>query len=149
MIPFNLRPPLEKWRKESQDHDLIEHVANTSTECVSGAVVVPKPKNPDEIRVFGDYRRVNEAIKREYHPMPTIEELTDDMSGAAYFSRLDLRSGYHQIALKEESRGLTAFTTHSGLFQWKGYLLESMLLAKYFRMPSNRRCKVYMVLETL
>ena len=43
-----------------------------------------KTKNPDEIRVCGDYRRVNEAIKTEYHPMPTIDELTDDMSGAAY-----------------------------------------------------------------
>ena len=118
-IPFNLRPPLEKWLKESQENGLIEPVANKSTEWVSGVVIVPKPKNPDEIRVCGDYRRVNEAIKREYHPMPTIEELTDDMSGAAYFSRLDLRSGYHQIVLKEESRGLTTFTTHKGLFQWK------------------------------
>ena len=51
--------------------------------------------------------------------MPTIEELTDNMSGAAYFSCLDLRSGYHQIVLKEESRGVTTFTTHKGLFQWK------------------------------
>ena len=118
-IPFNLRPPLEKWLKESQENGLIEPVANKSTEWVSGVVIVPKPKNPDEIRVCGDYRRVNEAIKREYHPMPTIEEITDDMSGAAYFSRLDLRSGYHQIVLKEESRGLTTFTTHKGLFQWK------------------------------
>ena len=49
--------------------------------------------------------------------MPTIEELTDDMSTAAYFSCLDLRSGYHQIVLKEESRGI--FTTHKCLFQWK------------------------------
>ena len=118
-IPFNLRPSLEKWLKESQENDLIGPVANKSTEWVSGVVIIPKPKNPDEIRVCGDYCRVNEAIKREYHPMPTIEELTDDMSGAAYFSRLDLRSGYHQIALKEESRRLTTFTTHKGLFQWK------------------------------
>jgi hypothetical protein len=47
--------------------------------------------------------------------MPTIEELTDDMSNAAHFSRLDLRSGYHQIVLNEESRGITTFTTHKGL----------------------------------
>ena len=118
-IPFNLRPQLEKWLQESQDNDLIEPVVNKSTEWVSGVVIVPKPKNPDEIRVCGDYRRVNEAIKREHHPMPTIEELTDDMSNAAHFSRLDLRSGYHQIVLNEESRGITTFTTHKGLFQWK------------------------------
>jgi hypothetical protein len=51
--------------------------------------------------------------------MPTIEELTDDMSNAAHFSRLDLRRGYHQIVLNEESRGITTFTTHKGIFQWK------------------------------
>ena len=113
-IPFNLRPQLEKWLQESQDNDLIEPVVNKS-----GVVIVPKPKNPDEIRVCGDYRRVNEAVKREHHPMPTIEELTDDTSNAAHFSRLDLRSGYHQIVLNEESRGITTFTTHKGLFQWK------------------------------
>ena len=61
---------------------------------------MPKPKNRDEIRVCGDYRRVNEAIKREHHPMPT-------------------RSGYHQIVLNEESRDITTFTTHKGPFQWK------------------------------
>ena len=118
-IPFNLRPQLEKWLQESQDNDLIEPVGNKSTEWVSGVVIVPTPKNPDEIRVCGDYHRVNKAVKREHHPMPTIEELTDDMSNAAHFSRLDLRSGYHQIVLNEESRGITTFTTHKGLFQWK------------------------------
>ncbi|CAB4005551.1 Hypothetical predicted protein [Paramuricea clavata] len=75
---------LEKWLQESQDNDLIEPVVNKSTE-------------------------VNEAIKREHHPMPTIEELTDDMSNAAHFTRLDLRSGYHQIVLNEESRGLVNY----------------------------------------
>ena len=51
--------------------------------------------------------------------MPTIKELTDEMNNAAQFSRLDLRSGYHQIVLKEESRDVTTFTTHKGLFQRK------------------------------
>ena len=41
------------------------------------------------------------------------------MGHAAHFSHLDLRSGYHQIILDEESRGITTFTTHKGLFQWK------------------------------
>ena len=52
------------------------------------------------------------------YPIPTIESLLARLEGCKYFSILDLRSGYHHIGLSEESKSLTAFTTHSGKFQW-------------------------------
>ena len=52
------------------------------------------------------------------YPIPTIESLLARLEGCKYFSILDLRSGYHHIGLSEESKHLTAFTTHSGKFQW-------------------------------
>ena len=52
------------------------------------------------------------------YPIPTIESLLARLKGCKYFSILDLRSGYHHIGLSEESKPLTAFTTHSGKFQW-------------------------------
>ena len=140
-ISFNLRPQLEKWLQEWQDNDLIESVVNKCTELVSGVVIVPKPKKPAELRVCGDYRRINEAIKREHHPMPTIEELTDDMSNAAHFSRLDLRSGYLQIVLNEESRGTKTFTTHKVFSSGKDSLSESIQQVKCFKMLSSMHCK--------
>ena len=52
------------------------------------------------------------------YPIPTIESLLARLEGCKYFSILDLRSGYHHIGLSEQSKPLTAFTTHSGKFQW-------------------------------
>ena len=75
--------------------------------------------NPSEVCVCGDYRQANKAIKREHHPIPTVDELLQDMSGAVKFSKVDLKAGYHQILLDQESRSITTFITHRGLFRYK------------------------------
>ena len=79
-----------------------------------------------------DYRQLNKGIITSRapnrngkigkvilnYPIPTIESLLAQLEGCKYFSILDLRSGYHQIGLSEQSKPLTAFTMHSGKFQW-------------------------------
>lgn len=117
--PFHLRKQLDSWLEESLCKGIIEPVQDESTDWVSGLVVAPKPHNPNEIRVCGDYRRVNVAIKRERHPIPTVDELFESMTGAVVFSKVDLKAGYHQIPLDTQSRQLTTFTSHKGLFRYK------------------------------
>ena len=51
--------------------------------------------------------------------MPTIDELINDLNGANVFSKLDLRAGYHQLELHEDSRYITTFSTHIGLYRYK------------------------------
>ena len=64
------------------------------TEWVSPLlVVVPKPDG--DIQVCVDMRRVNEAIERERHPIPTIEEVLLDLNGSTVFSKLDLKWAFH------------------------------------------------------
>ena len=64
-------------------------------------------------------REANKAIQRERHQTPTLDELINDLNGATFFSKLDLRSGYHQLELNRDSRYITTFSTHMGLFQYK------------------------------
>ncbi|CAB4040725.1 uncharacterized protein K02A2.6-like, partial [Paramuricea clavata] len=88
---------------ELQSLDIIEP-AEGPTSWVSPIVAAPKPHNSDEIRLCGDYRRPNQALLRERHPIPTVDELMEEMSGAVVFSKLDLKAGYHQIVLEENSQ---------------------------------------------
>ena len=60
-------------------------------------------------------RQANCAVERERHPIPAIDEVLQDMSRSKVFSKLNLRLGYHQIELSEESRGITTLITHQGL----------------------------------
>ncbi|CAB3992860.1 Transposon Tf2-9 poly, partial [Paramuricea clavata] len=83
---------------------------------VSPLVAVPKPNG--DIRVCVDMRQANSAIIRERHPIPTIEETLQELQGATVFSKLDLRSAYHQIELHPESRPITTFATQKGLYQY-------------------------------
>jgi hypothetical protein len=64
-------------------------------------------------------REPNQAIQRERHQMPTIDELINDLNLAKVFSKLDLRAGYHQLELHEDSRYITTFSTHIGLYRYK------------------------------
>ena len=63
--------------------------------------------------------RANEAVIRERHPIPTLEETVHALTGATVFSKLYLRWGYHQIELHPDSRGLTTFSTPQGLKRYK------------------------------
>ncbi|CAB3993335.1 Transposon Tf2-9 poly [Paramuricea clavata] len=115
-IPFHVRKQVSAKLEELERLDIIEEVRGP-TPWVSPLVVVPKSSG--EIRVCVDMRQVNTAVIRERYPIPTVEESLQDLNGAAVFSKLDLKWGYHQIELDEQSRELTTFTTHDGLYRYK------------------------------
>ena len=56
---------------------------------------------------------------KDSHPLPSIDDTLDRLSGAAWFSTLDLASGYWQIEMEPQDRDKTAFATHEGLFQFR------------------------------
>ena len=114
--PFSLREKVKKKIEELVAMDIIEPVEGP-TPWVSPVVVVPKQN--DEIRLCVDMRRANEAIIRERYPIPTVDEVLQNLNQSAVFSKLDLRWGYHQLELHPDSRSITTFTTHCGLYRYK------------------------------
>ena len=115
-VPFHVRRKKEGKLDELQRLDIIEPVTGP-TPWVSPLVVVPKPNG--EVRICVDMRWVNTAVIRERYPIPTVEEILQHLTGACVFSKLDLRWGYHQIELDEQSRHYTTFATHTGLYRYK------------------------------
>lgn len=118
-VPFHVRKQTETELKRLQDLDIIEPVGKEPTPWVSPIQVVKKPKQEGQVRICVDMRAVNKSILRERHITPTIDDIITDLTGSTIFSKLDLNSGYHQIELAPESRYLTVFTTHAGLFRYK------------------------------
>lgn len=74
-------------------------------------------KGSGEVKICVDMRRANQAVLRESHPLPLIEEILGSLGGATRFSKLDIKEAYHQLELSEKSRGITTFITKYGLFR--------------------------------
>ena len=117
-VLFHLRKKFEDQLDKLLQEDIIE-VAEGPTPWVSPIVIVPKPKDPESIRMCVDMRSANKAPERERHITPTMDEIIVKLNGAKIFSKLDLNQGYHQIEINEESRYITTFSTHKGLFGYK------------------------------
>lgn len=115
-VPYSLRDKLATKLDELLELDIIERVDEPSS-WVSPVVCVPKRN--DEIRLCVDMRQANNAVKRVRHPIPTIDDILYEMNSSKLFSKLDVTWAYHQIELKPESREITTFVTHKGLFRYK------------------------------
>ena len=86
-IPFHLRKQVEDKLRQLENEDIIER-AEGPTPWVSPIVVVSKPSNPNEIRNCVDMRSLNQAIIREQHIIPTIDDVVSDLNGCKVFSKI-------------------------------------------------------------
>ena len=114
-LPLTLRDEVSAELQKMVDTDLIEKV--NASPWISNLVLVRKKDK--KLRLCIDLTSVNKAIIPESYPLPTIDELTCQLSGSTVFSKIDLRWGYLQVKLAEDSRYLTAFITHEGVYQFK------------------------------
>lgn len=91
--------------------------------CIPYASPIVLVKKKDgSLRVCVDYRQLNSMTRRDAFPLPRIEESLDALSGAKWFSTLDLASGYNQVPMAEKDKSKTAFCTAFGLFEFNRML---------------------------
>ena len=115
--PRKLSPKKIKIQQELVDKMLEEGQIEHSVSAWSAPTVLVTKKD-GTTRFCVDYRRLNDNTKKDAFPLPRIDDSLNSLSGQAWFSTLDLASGYWQVRLSEDAKPKTAFATHSGIFQF-------------------------------
>lgn len=112
--PFAMEDKIAKKLQYLLDQDIIERVEESSPWV---SPIVPILKANGDVRLCVDMRRANQAVIRETHPLPIVEEMFGGITGATRFSKLDIKEAYHQVEISERSRAITTFITKQGLFR--------------------------------
>jgi hypothetical protein len=111
-------PPNELAEIKTQLQNLLEKGFIRPSSSPWGCPAIFVKKKDQTLRMCMDYRSLNEVTFKNNYPLPWIDILFDQLTGARVFSKIDLRSGYHHICIRPEDIPKTAFTTRYGLFEY-------------------------------
>ena len=115
--PYRLAAPqLEELKKQLED--LLHAGAIRPSTSPYGAPVLFVPKKDGGWRMCIDYRALNDITVKNRYALPLIEDLLDQLQGATVYSKIDLRSGYHQIRIADGDQAKTAFRTRYGHYEF-------------------------------
>ena len=115
--PYRM-PPNDLEEIKQQIKELLEKGYIRPSSSPWGAPVLLVEKKDGTLRMVVDYRSLNDVTIKNKYPLPMINDLFDQLVGAKVFSKIDLRSGYHQLKIHEQDIPKTTFTTRYGLYEY-------------------------------
>ncbi|MCW4335348.1 MAG: reverse transcriptase family protein, partial [Candidatus Thiodiazotropha endolucinida] len=113
-LPIQMNVEINQQIDDMLEKDVIQP---SSSPWASGIVMVQKKDGTKRFCV--DHRRLNDVTTKDAYPLPRIDDSLDQLSGAKWFSCLDLNSGYWQVEVDDDDREKTAFASRKGLFEFK------------------------------
>ena len=115
--PYRKSPIQEKVIADLCEQFYRDNIIRPSQSAWASPVVLQQKKD-NSWRFCVDYRKLNEATKKDNYPLPRIQEIFDVLHGSCYFSKLDFVGGYHQVPIDENDRHKTAFITRDRLWEF-------------------------------
>ncbi|GJR63444.1 reverse transcriptase domain-containing protein [Tanacetum coccineum] len=141
--PYRLAPlemeELSGQLKELQDKGFIQPSSSSW-----GAPVLFVKKKDGSFRMCIDYRELSKLTVKNRYPLPSIDDLFDQLQGSQFFSKIDLRSGYHQLRVHEDDIPKTAFRTRYGYFEFTVMPFGLTNAPAIFMDLMNRVCRSYL-----
>jgi hypothetical protein len=141
--PYRLAPS-DMQELIKQLHELLEKGFIRPSSSPWGAPILFVKKKDGSMRMCTDYMEINKVTIKNRYPIPRIDDLFDQLQGASYFSKIDLRSGYHQVKVQEEDVQKTTFRTRYGHYEFLVMPFGLTNAPAVFMDLMNRVCKPYL-----
>ncbi|KAJ0873806.1 putative nucleotidyltransferase, Ribonuclease H [Helianthus annuus] len=141
--PYRLAPG-ELQELSNQLQELLDRGFIRPSSSPWGAPVLFVKKKDGSFRMCIDYRELNKVTIKNRYPLPRIDDLFDQLQGSSFYSKIDLRSGYHQVRVREEDVPKTAFRTRYGHYEFLVMPFGLTNAPSVFMDLMNRVCKPYL-----